>query len=70
MFTSFEKNYCPSDWITFDDNSQGKVLGFGKIAITNIQSLKFFLLNHWTIICYLFHNFVRLVTIVYSPIRV
>jgi hypothetical protein len=34
MFTSFEKNNCPSDCIMFSDNSQGKVLGFGKIAIT------------------------------------
>jgi hypothetical protein len=34
MFTSFEKNKCESDCITFGDNSQGQVLGFGKIAIT------------------------------------
>jgi hypothetical protein len=34
MFTSFEKNECESDCITFDDNSRGQVLGFGKIAIT------------------------------------
>jgi hypothetical protein len=34
MFTSFEKNDCESDCITFDDNSQGQVLGFDKIAIT------------------------------------
>jgi hypothetical protein len=34
MFTSFEKNDCESDCITFDDNSQGQVLGFNKIAIT------------------------------------
>jgi hypothetical protein len=34
MFTSFENNDCESDCITFGDNSQGKVLGFGKIAIT------------------------------------
>jgi hypothetical protein len=34
MFTSFENNNCESDCITFGDNSQGKVLGFGKIAIT------------------------------------
>jgi hypothetical protein len=36
----------------------------------NIQFLKFFLLNRWTTICYPFHNFVRWVIIVYSPIRV
>jgi hypothetical protein len=34
MFTSFEKNECESDCITFDNNSQGQVLGFIKIAIT------------------------------------
>jgi hypothetical protein len=33
MFTSFEKNKCESDCITFGDNSQGQVLGFDKIAI-------------------------------------
>jgi hypothetical protein len=43
LFTSFEKNECESDCITFkcesdcitfNDNSQGQVCGFGKIAIT------------------------------------
>jgi hypothetical protein len=37
MFTSFEKNECESDCITFGDNSQ--VLGFGKIAITTEHSI-------------------------------
>jgi hypothetical protein len=36
--TSFEKNDCPSDCITFSDNSQGKILGFGKIVITTKHS--------------------------------
>jgi hypothetical protein len=39
MFTSFEKNDCPSDCIMFGDNSQGKVLGFNKIAITTEHSI-------------------------------
>jgi hypothetical protein len=39
MFTSFEKNLCESDCTTFDDNSQGQVLGFGKIAITTEHSI-------------------------------
>jgi hypothetical protein len=39
MFTYFEKNECESDYITFDDNSQGQVLGFGKIAITTEHSI-------------------------------
>jgi hypothetical protein len=39
MFTSFEKNACESDCITLGDNSQGQVLGFGKIAITTEYSI-------------------------------
>jgi hypothetical protein len=39
MFTFFEKNECESDCITFGDNSQGQVLGFGKIAITMEHSI-------------------------------
>jgi hypothetical protein len=39
MFTSFEKNECESDCITFGDNSQGQVRGFGKIAITTEHSI-------------------------------
>jgi hypothetical protein len=39
MFTSFEKNECESDCFMFGDNSQGQVLGFGKIAITMEHSI-------------------------------
>jgi hypothetical protein len=39
MFTSFEKNKCESDCITFGDNSQGQVLSFGKITITTEYSI-------------------------------
>jgi hypothetical protein len=39
MFTSFEKNDDPSNTITFGDNGQGRVLGFGKIAITTDHSI-------------------------------
>jgi hypothetical protein len=39
MFTSFEKNECESDCITFGDNSQGQVLYFGKISITTEDSI-------------------------------
>jgi hypothetical protein len=39
MFTSFEKDDTTSDSITFEDNSQGKVLGHGKIAITTKHSI-------------------------------
>jgi hypothetical protein len=54
IFTSFEKNDCESDYITFSDNSQDKVLGFGKIAITTeysiskvllVESLDYYLLS-------------------------
>jgi hypothetical protein len=39
MFTSFEKNDFPRNYIMFGDNSQGKVLGFYKIAITTDHSI-------------------------------
>jgi transposase InsO family protein len=39
MFTSFEENDCPRDIITFGDNSQGSVLGYGKITITTNHSI-------------------------------
>jgi hypothetical protein len=44
MFTLFEKNDCKSDYITFDDYSQCKVIGFSKIAITTEYSISKFLL--------------------------
>jgi hypothetical protein len=34
MFTSFEENAYSSNTIMFDDNSEGRVLGYGKITIT------------------------------------
>jgi hypothetical protein len=39
MFTSFEENDCPSNTIMFGDNSEGKILGYGKIAITTDHSI-------------------------------
>jgi hypothetical protein len=39
MFTSFEKDVCESDCITFGDNSQDQVLDFGKIGITTEHSI-------------------------------
>jgi hypothetical protein len=39
MFTFFEENDCPSGTITFGDNSEGNVLGYGKIAITADHSI-------------------------------
>jgi hypothetical protein len=39
MFTSFEKNKCESDCITFGNNSQCQLLDFGKIDITIEHSI-------------------------------
>jgi hypothetical protein len=39
MFTSFEENDFLSDTIMFGDNSEEKVLGYGKIAITTDHSI-------------------------------
>jgi hypothetical protein len=39
IFTSFDKNNTPSDSITFGDNSQGKLIGHSKIAITTEHSI-------------------------------
>jgi hypothetical protein len=39
IFTSFEENNCPSDTIMFGDNSEGKILGYDKIAITIDHSI-------------------------------
>jgi hypothetical protein len=39
IFTFFEENDCPSDIITFGDNSEENVLGYGKITITTDHSI-------------------------------
>jgi hypothetical protein len=39
MFTSFEENDCPSDTIMFGNNSEGRVLVYGKISITIDHSI-------------------------------
>jgi hypothetical protein len=44
MFTSFEKNECESDYITFDENSQDQVLDFGKNFIRTEHSISKFIL--------------------------
>jgi hypothetical protein len=50
---------------------KAKSLGSIKfLSQPSIQFLKFFLLNCWAIICYLYHSFVRWVIIICSPIRV
>jgi hypothetical protein len=44
MFTSFEENDCSSDTIMFRDNSEGRVLRYGKISITTNHSISKILL--------------------------
>jgi hypothetical protein len=44
MFTSFEENDFLSDTIMFGDNSEGRVLGYGKFAITTDHSISTILL--------------------------
>jgi hypothetical protein len=39
MFTYFKENYCLSDTTMFGDNSEGRVLGNGKIVITTDHSI-------------------------------
>jgi hypothetical protein len=39
MFTSFKENDCPSDTIMFGDNSEERVLRYGKIPITTDHSI-------------------------------
>jgi hypothetical protein len=39
MFTSFQPNQNTSERIVFGDNGKGDVLGFGKIAISNDNSI-------------------------------
>jgi hypothetical protein len=70
MFTSFEENDCPSDTIMFGDNSEGKILGYGKITITIDHSIsKVLLVDSLNYNCYLCHNFVRWDIIVCSLIK-
>jgi hypothetical protein len=71
MFTSFEENDCPSDTIMFGDNSEGKILGYGKIAITTDHSIsKVLLVDSLNYNCYLCRNFVRWDIIICSLIKV
>jgi len=46
MFTSFQPNHDSSENIVFDDNGKGEVLGLGKIAISNDNSISNVLLVH------------------------
>ena len=45
MFHELAKNDSPGKYVTFGDNSKGKVLGLGKVAISNDSSIQNFMLN-------------------------
>ena len=38
LFTSLDEEVDGQEWITFGDNSKGKVQGLGKVAISNDHS--------------------------------
>ena len=40
MFRELDKNDGPCKYVTFGDNSKGKVLGLGKVAISNDSSIQ------------------------------
>ena len=40
MFCELAKNDGPCKYVTFEDNSKGKVLGLGKVAISNDSSIQ------------------------------
>ena len=50
MFTSFQPSHDQSGNIVFGDNGKGEVLGLGKIAISNDNSISNILLVKWVII--------------------
>jgi hypothetical protein len=71
MFTSCDMIENPTKIIAFGGNGGGTVVGLGKISISINHSISdVYLVELWTTICCLFHNFVRWATIVCSPMRV
>ena len=40
MFHELAKNDVPRKYVNFGDNSKGKVLGFGKLTISNDSSIQ------------------------------
>jgi hypothetical protein len=66
MFSSYEKNKDSQDAITFGDESQVKVNGLGKIAITNKHSISnVFLVESLDYNLLFVSQYVKLVIIVY-----
>jgi hypothetical protein len=70
IFTSFKKNDCESDCIMFGDNSQGKVINFGKITITTEHSISKVLVESFDCNLLYVSQLYEMVTMVYSPIMV
>ena len=59
MFTSLDEDVGDYEHATFGDNSKGKVVGLGKVAITkDLSILMCCLLSRLVSICYLLLNFV------------
>jgi hypothetical protein len=66
MFSSYEKNKDSQDAITFGDESQVKVNGLGKIAITNKHSISnVFLVESLDYNLLFVSQYIKLVIIVY-----
>jgi hypothetical protein len=59
MFKSFEKNECESGSRSATIVEDKSLVLIKLLSQPNIQFLKFFLSNYWTIICYPFLKFVR-----------
>ena len=64
MFSTLETNDSPSENIIFGDDSKGKVIGLGKVAISNDHSLSNVLLvESLNYNYYLYLNYVNWVMI-------
>ena len=54
MFTSLDEDVGDHEHVTFGDNSKGKVVGLGKVAITkDLSILMYCLLSRLALICFL-----------------
>jgi hypothetical protein len=61
LFTSLELHDIPKETIVFGDNSKGDVIGLGKIALANYNSISnvYLVQNFGGTICCRSRNFVR-----------
>jgi hypothetical protein len=71
LFTSLELHDIPKETIVFGENSKGDVIGFGKIALSNNNSiLNIYLVETLGTTCCRSRNFVRWATSVSLLMRV